>query len=81
MIRIEFGGTVYYNYNKEPPPQHSIGNYLGPYVNLINPQNLFLCLFLNSIHESGSERPDLAALLELYGSTEGFCEFRFRFRM
>ena len=31
MIRIGFGGIVYYTYNKEPPQKNSFGNYSGPY--------------------------------------------------
>ena len=30
IIRIGFGGTFYYNYNKEPPRPYS--NYYGPYM-------------------------------------------------
>ena len=32
IIRIGFGGVLYYNYNKDnKEPQNSIGNYYGPY--------------------------------------------------
>ena len=32
IIRIGFGGVIYYNYNKDnKEPQDSIGNYYGPY--------------------------------------------------
>ena len=36
IIRVGFGGPVYYNYTTEPP-QNSIGNYLGPYM-VLGPQ-------------------------------------------
>ena len=31
IIRVGFGGILYYNYNKEPPKPYS--NYYGPYSN------------------------------------------------
>ena len=34
MIRIGFGGILYYTYTKEPPTIYSVGNYLGPYVSV-----------------------------------------------
>ena len=35
MIRIGFGGPLYYNY-KEPPPKNSIGNFFGPLYYFLN---------------------------------------------
>ena len=39
IIRVGFGGILYYNHSKEPPPpkkKNSIGNYLGPYIKCLN---------------------------------------------
>ena len=35
LVRIGFWGPLYYIHNKEPP--NSIGKYLGPYINPLDP--------------------------------------------
>ena len=32
IVRLGFGGPLYYSYNQDPPPQNSIGNYFGLFL-------------------------------------------------
>ena len=41
-IRTGFWGQLFDNYNKNPPPPNSIGNYLGPYSRVAIPGFMWL---------------------------------------